>query len=223
MITDEMLQKAAAQAAITINDSLPAPEECRHTFSPQFEHRMQKLTKRANHPLFYKSMKMAAGFALAFLIGFGSLFSLSAEVRAAVFGWFRSVYDSSCEYEFEGDPSGIGTAEYQLQWVPEGYTLTSRETIAGNTDAWYENEAGKQILFSYTAATNDTGLYINTEEGIHHTADLGGNLADIYLDKDLNGRHVIVWIDAKTDTLLFINGWLSEEELLRMAESVVIE
>ena len=58
-------------------------------------------------------------------------------------------------------------------------------------------------------------------------ASENGNPADIYLDKDLKRRHVIVWIevwiDAKTETLLFINGWLSEEELIRMAESVVIE
>ena len=223
MITDEMLRQAAEEAALSINESLPAPEECHHDFSPKFEKKLRKLEKKVKHPVFYQAMKAAACFLLVVSIGFTSVLAFSPEVRAAVFGWFRSVYESFYEYEFEGDPSGIESAEYQLQWLPDGYTLTSRETIAGNTDAWYENDAGKQILFSYTGATNDTGLYIDAGEGIHHTADINGNPADIYLDKDLNGRHVIVWIDAKTETLLFINGWLSEDELIQMAESVVIE
>ena len=41
MINEEILKKAAIEADRAIRDSLPAPEECKHIFSPEFH----KLTK----------------------------------------------------------------------------------------------------------------------------------------------------------------------------------
>lgn len=40
---DELLQRAAAELATAINDSLPAPNDCQHRFSNEFEHKMQEL------------------------------------------------------------------------------------------------------------------------------------------------------------------------------------
>lgn len=40
MITEGMLQQAAEKAALAINESLPAPEECHHDFSSEFEKRV---------------------------------------------------------------------------------------------------------------------------------------------------------------------------------------
>lgn len=48
MITDEvftegLLQQAAAELAVVLNDSLPPPDECQHKFSELFEEKMQSL------------------------------------------------------------------------------------------------------------------------------------------------------------------------------------
>lgn len=43
MLSDEVLRQAAEQYAEAINASLPAPEECNHTFSKRFEEKMQTL------------------------------------------------------------------------------------------------------------------------------------------------------------------------------------
>ena len=40
MISDEMLKKATAEADQAIRDSLPAPAECEHEFSPSFQRKM---------------------------------------------------------------------------------------------------------------------------------------------------------------------------------------
>ena len=223
MITDEMLRQAAEEAALAINEHLPSPEECHHDFSPGFKKKILKLDRKVKHPVFYKITKIVACFLLIFIIGTTSILTFSPEVRAAVFGWFRSVCESFYEYGFEGTPSEEKNIEYKLEWIPDGYTLTSRETIAGNTDAWYEDKTNDQILFSYTSATNDTGLYVESEGAIHSTVDISGNQADLYISEDQTGRNIIVWIDAKTDTLLFINGHLSEDELIKMAKSVITE
>ena len=43
MLNDEILQQATEQYAEAIIASLPAPEECNHKFSKQFEEKMQSL------------------------------------------------------------------------------------------------------------------------------------------------------------------------------------
>ena len=43
MLTDEVLHQAAEKYAEAIMESLPAPEECNHKFSKQFEEKMQAL------------------------------------------------------------------------------------------------------------------------------------------------------------------------------------
>ena len=43
MLNDELLRQAAEKCAEAIITSLPAPEECNHKFSKQFEEKMQAL------------------------------------------------------------------------------------------------------------------------------------------------------------------------------------
>ena len=43
VLTEELLQQAAAKLATVLNDSLPPPNECRHKFSDRFEEKMQSL------------------------------------------------------------------------------------------------------------------------------------------------------------------------------------
>lgn len=43
VLTEELLQQAAAELAKALNDSLPPLHECQHTFSNAFEEKMQLL------------------------------------------------------------------------------------------------------------------------------------------------------------------------------------
>ena len=43
VLTEQLLQQAAAELATALNDSLPPPNECQHTFSNAFEEKMQLL------------------------------------------------------------------------------------------------------------------------------------------------------------------------------------
>ena len=75
MISDAMLQQAAEELATAINESLPDPKECVFQFSPKFERKMKRLTRRANHPILYRNLRMAASVYLFYPAGFiGSVF-----------------------------------------------------------------------------------------------------------------------------------------------------
>ena len=45
MLSDEVLRQAAEKCAEAIIASLPAPEECNHKFSSEFEEKMQSLIR----------------------------------------------------------------------------------------------------------------------------------------------------------------------------------
>ena len=45
VLTEELLQQAAAELATALNRSLPPPHECRHKFSDKFEEKMQALIR----------------------------------------------------------------------------------------------------------------------------------------------------------------------------------
>ena len=50
MISEEMLKKAAAEADQAIRDSLPAPAECEHEFSPSFQRKCAAPFVKQNIP-----------------------------------------------------------------------------------------------------------------------------------------------------------------------------
>ena len=45
VLTEELLQQAATELAMALNDSLPPPNECQRTFSDAFEEKIQLLIK----------------------------------------------------------------------------------------------------------------------------------------------------------------------------------
>ena len=45
VLTEELLQQAAAELATALNNSLPPPNECQHKFSDTFEEKMQSLIR----------------------------------------------------------------------------------------------------------------------------------------------------------------------------------
>ena len=45
ILTDRLLQQAAAELATALNDSLPSPNECQHKFSDTFEEKIQSLIR----------------------------------------------------------------------------------------------------------------------------------------------------------------------------------
>ena len=67
MISDERLREAARKVEESMLASLPEPEECEATFSPEFERKMEKLLNRADHPIRKRIMKAVACFLLAVL------------------------------------------------------------------------------------------------------------------------------------------------------------
>ena len=149
MISEEMLKKAAAEADQAIRDSLPAPAECEHEFSPSFQKKMRRTFRKAKHPVIYKLPKYAACFVLTVALASGTWLTVDAEARAAFFAWVREQYAAFVEYRFIGEaPQENTIVEYELTWLPEGFSFQKEQDLSNSTYLTYANDSGQRILFS---------------------------------------------------------------------------
>lgn len=222
MITDEALRAALEEVDDAILASLPDPSECEHQFSARFEKRMQKVRRRARHPIAYKALRQAACFLLAILILFSSIMVFSAEARAAVVDWIKEQFEIFSHYFFAGNSDSIedGQFEYQLSWVPDGYRYANTQESDNRTTLIYISDSGGLLQFSYLYGAESNTLFMDQGEYEHKVTSLKNSEADIYIalnDKKTNG---IVWSDDQTGALLYISADLSEDELLKIASEV---
>ena len=105
MITDEMLRAAAARSCEIYVAHLEKgfdPEK-KHEFSPEFLRKIERLKRRAKHPVFYKTTRRVASIALAILITGGAWITVDAEARAAFVGWVKEVYEEFFVYRFNSE------------------------------------------------------------------------------------------------------------------------
>ena len=89
-MNEEELSRAAARAAELLNEALPRPEDCNHTFSPRFRRKMRHLLFRQQHPGLMRCVQSAAVLFLTLTVLFGSLLAVSSEAREFVSGWVKT-------------------------------------------------------------------------------------------------------------------------------------
>ena len=197
MISDETLKKATAEADQAIRDSLPAPAECEHEFSPSFQRKMRRTFRKAKYPVIYKLPKYAACFVLVVVLASSTWLTVDAEARAAFFAWVREQYETFIEYRFVGDTTqNDKSKQYELTQLPDGFIETNRMESKGNAVVIYQNTSDVQIV------------------------RIGNIDAEFYLSSDPDISNGLVWQSEDRNTFFCITSTLPQEVMLRLAESV---
>ena len=221
MITEEMLRAAATASCARYVDGLTAgydPED-RHVFSPEFEHRMEKLRRRADRAPRRAALQRVAAVLLALLLTGAAWLAVSEEARAAVFGWVRSLTESYFVYHHEGGgETAAGPGEYRPAWLPEGYEEAGTIESALNEMVYYTNTEDMLLRFVYAIETDGSYLFMSTEGMEIRETTVNGHPAELYIAQKPEDSSGIVWTTA--ETVFTISGHLTENELIRMAESV---
>ncbi|MGM9641353.1 MAG: hypothetical protein ACI3V3_08315, partial [Faecousia sp.] len=115
------LKEAAALVRNAMLESLPEPEQCKHSFSAEFQEKTDQLQqaeeKRTRRNQFVKRSIAAV---LAIVIGLTMLLTLNAEVRAAVTSWFKETFGGKSTYWFNGEKEAA-LPVFEPAWIPDGY------------------------------------------------------------------------------------------------------
>lgn len=221
MISDERLREAAREAEEKLLASLPKPEDCEATFSPEYKRKMKKLARRTDHPVIYWVQKAVACILLTILIGGGGILTFSTEARAAFVGWVREIYEEYFVYYFTGDiRSSSEDFAFSPSWLPDGYTESFISELSGQTIMVFENENKEQLTFGYSKNLGYWKLYVDIDNSEVRQVEVSGQIADMYSSSSNESAKHLVWIDENIDCVFFISANLSEDTIVQIAEGI---
>ena len=112
--------------------------------------------------------------------------------------------------------------EYRPTWVPEGYELYMQNELFSQLISFlYKNPEGDMMSFTYQPDREDIKMYLIPNEGsAEKQISVRGNPGDLYLVEPGGAQSELVWWDPEMGALCIINASLSEEDILKMAESI---
>lgn len=223
MITEEMLREAAEKAseALTAYYERDYDPDKPLEIPPEFEKKIERLKRRAKHPVFYKTMNRVASIALAILITGSAWITVDAEARAAVVGWVKDIYETYFVFRHDGTTdTNAESADYRPTWIPDGYSEFKVNASETRTVVIYDNEAGEMIRFSFIQDPDETDWFIDVSQAGIKNATVNGNKADLLIAQNPEEANAIAWISD--DTAFYVTGFVDENDLIRIAESVKI-
>lgn len=222
MITDSMIRDAAIRSRELFVDKLESnyDSERQHKPSPDFKKKIEKLQRRADHPLLYRPLCRIASIVLVLLISGGTLLAANVQARAAFFGWVKEIYETYFVYRFENSAgSDSVSSDYRPTWLPDGYESTIIDSIGSTVTIIYTNAEGQMLTFRYTCSPDEIDWFVDIEQVQIKSTIINGNPAEILIAEDANNANGIMWT-VDNDRAYYISAFLSESELIQMAESV---
>lgn len=220
MIHKDKLSASAAKATMAIIDSLPAPGECSHEFTPRFQKKMQRTIRRAKHPIIYNIPKRVACFIIAAIIIGSTWLTVDADARTEIFAWIREKYEEFIEYRFVGKHSSEKEkTDYELTWLPDGYTEIDRLVTEDGCTIIYSHDVSL-IQFVYSTGADADSLFVGDFNGEVQTIQIGEFIADFYQAQNNSQSSTIVWMSAQKDTLFSITTSLPKDIIIELCKSV---
>lgn len=222
MMLEEMLLKAAARSnEIYVNyfESKYDPIS-QHEFSPQFENKIAKLKRRAKRPFFYSPLQRVASVVLAVVLSVSVWLTVDADAREAFFGWIKEFCGTVFVYRYEGTSNeNVTPKEYQLTWIPDGYTEFFVDEKEASLMAVYSNENGSMLTFRYIHNPDETNWFVDASQMTKKQTTVNGNSADLLILKEPTVSSIILWT-TPDNTAFYISAFLSDSDLIKIAESV---
>ncbi len=188
----------------------------------------KKWAERRQKPVWKKTAKMVATIALIGILSLGMLMLISPKVYAAVVNWVTEWYETYVMYRFSGEHTESDLPEYQLSYIPEGYCrnaeiLSTPDDFSRVTALQFTAYSGKhRLLFEYGPMDSGSALTIELENMSVSEVSINGNRGHLYSSTIDSQVSCIIWIDIQNNTCLLIDGFLSDDELIRIAQSVTL-
>lgn len=223
---EEELREAARQVGRAMRESLPEPEDCQHTFTPEFERNMAPLCSRSRRmEACRRWARRVAAAVLALVVGTFAWLAVDSEARAAFIQWVREVYEDRVIYRFSNQSQADQELpDYRPSWLPEGYEET--EVLKNGTGVAIvyqkaENETDVFVFDYHVYSSNmHYGLLGLDSEYAYQELEVNGCPAQFYGSLDGTDTNNLVWIDEDGGILFTLNGYLDLDVMVHIAESI---
>ena len=222
-ITDDQLRWAAASAADKLAAELPDETEIQWDSSSAFDGKMQKLVRKVRRRQQQKLLLKAACISLVLLSGAVTLcLGTDQTAYAAVKSWFAEQYDLMQTHYFsrtDGELS-LEDVHFELTYIPEDYVYLYTTTSQTSAISYYENNQGQRLTFGYILENDDSHLFLYAPSSAKETIAVHDKNADYYPPPSEDQGATLIWTDSVTNCLLYIDGYFSKHELVKIAESI---
>lgn len=227
-ISDTMLASALIKVKSCEVSSIPDNKEIDHTFSADFEKRMNKLIssfdkKEKSFSFFINTLKRAAVIILTLCIGAFSLIMISPEARADFKNAVMEFYETHIKFYFitSDEVTGDFTNYENIKagYVPQGFTLKEKYDEYEAVGYRYENE-GENLTYDIYISLND-GLAVHTDKDKNNVENINVSGRDAYLIAGENqGKPYSTLIITGNKITVTIYGQLDKEEIIKVGESL---
>jgi hypothetical protein len=223
VIPDEMLREAIARTYESYISHLLSDydPEYRCEFSPIFEKKIKKLMRRADHPILYHTLKRIAVILLTLLIAGTVWISVDADARAAFFGWVSDTISTYFVYNYIGEANdSFDSSDYRPNWLPDGYSEISEKASDKRTRVTYLNDKSESyIVFIYYRNKEEPSVFVEFSDTNAVEAQVNGCSVMFFVSEKEDVTSAITWVSTD-DSLFYMSGYLGENELIMIAESV---
>ena len=163
---------------------------------------------------------MAFVFWLVFLCSL--LLAVNKEVRACFTGWLKEQTGQVMIYRFLVQQDTQALPDYRLGWIPEGYGNQKIVDHGHERTIFYENEQGQRLIFSYMDNSGSGTWFVSLESMSVRKINVNGVSADLLISGNPDVSGALMWVSEDGKTAFCVEAFLSGDELIRLAESVVM-
>ena len=227
-ISDAMLASALIKVKNYDVSSIPPDKEINHTFSKDFEKRMDKLIssfdkKEKSISFFRNTLTKAAVIILTVCIAAFSLIMVSPQARAKFTNAVMEFYETHIKFYFiTSDNTSNDFSSYEsitAGYVPEGFTLKEKYDEYEAVGYRYENQADG-LSYDIYVSLND-GLTVHTDKDKSNVEEILIAGKDSYLISGENeGKPYSTLIITGNKLTVTIYGQLNREEIIKVGESL---
>lgn len=216
---EAVLKKALSSVVEHQVRQFPEPSEEDRRIAKRLRPRIKRMIEKRESPFTYHAKRVAVFFALLLGITGTILLCFNENVRAGVTRWFQDLVLGDDYRYINQAGEGTDITSFSLQGkVPSDYQLLECITDDDGTNEIYVNEAGDILSFTVMSSSYEGELFV-VSDADKRTVYVGRYLADIYISNDAGEGNEIVWKGEK-DALFIIQGFLTEKELIELAERI---
>ena len=227
-LSDAMLASALNKVKNYDVSSIPDNNEIDHTFSADFEKRMNKLIssfdkKEKNISFFRNALTKAAVIIITLCIGAFSLVMISPQARADFKNAVMEFYETHIKFYFiTGDEVSGDFTNYEnitAAYVPRDFTLKEKYEEYEAVGYRYGNETDS-LVYDIYVSLND-GLAVHTDKNRNNVENIKVSGRDAYLIAGENeGKPYSTLIITGNKITVTVYGQLTREEIIKVGESL---
>ena len=220
----ELLLRANLPEALDLPEGLePVPDALEERMAPFLSRPFA--AGRRKKPLWARVLRTAAGLLLVLSLTAGAVLWASPAARVWAAGLARMLMvwtDVSADFLFHGgDAAETDLSCWRPTWLPEGYEEVEVWDPGGVYKITYENAEGQSLTLR-CISPNTSAVSMDNEHSDYSEITINGSKAYLLVSNAEGWQSSLIWTNEENSVMFILRGYISAEDLIRMAESVRI-